>query len=50
MKTIFTISNTTKSSLSDSTNQKKEKSICSSNAALGCGGLSICLVLEHLAF
>ena len=27
MKTIFTISNTTKSSLSDSTNQKKEKSI-----------------------
>ena len=27
MKTILTISNTTKSSLSDSTNQKKEKSI-----------------------
>ena len=27
MKTIFTISNTTKSSSSDSTNQKKEKSI-----------------------
>ena len=27
MKTIFTNSNTTKSSLSDSTNQKKEKSI-----------------------
>ena len=27
MKTVFTISNTTKSSLSDSTNQKKEKSI-----------------------
>ena len=27
MKTIFTISNTTKSSLSDSTNRKKEKSI-----------------------